>query len=308
MKKDILANMVVMIRPKAFGFNPETATSNAFQKMAEGLTATEINEIAGEEFDAFAIKLATAGIEVIVFDDTEMPKTPDAVFPNNWFCTHPQGPIMTFPMESKIRRRERRHDILRYIQSKTGTSLDRSLEQEENAGRYLEGTGSLVLDHQNRLAYAGISTRTYIGALEKYQQLSGYQTVPFKAYGPDGHPIYHTNVMMCLGPDFAIIGADTINAGDRGKILELLEKSGKRILRLSNEQVYKHFAGNMLCLASKSDQRILVMSETALTSLTNRQRKAIEQDFMCQIVSGSITTIECLGGGSVRCMLAEIFI
>ena len=304
---DILASTVVMVRPRGFGFNPETAASNAFQKEMKGLTAAEINEMAADEFDAFAVKLAAAGVDVIAFDDEETPKTPDAVFPNNWFCTHPEGPILTFPMESATRRKERRDDILSRIQAASNASLERSLEQQEADGKYLEGTGSLVLDHQNRLAYAAISSRTHADLLPAYEKLTGYQPVPFKAYGPDGAAIYHTNVMMALGPDFVIVGADTIDAGDRGKVLDLLEKTGKKILTLTNEQVFEHFAGNMLVLAAENGQRILAMSDTALKSLSAAQRKTIEDDFGCQIVAGAIPTIERLGGGSARCMLAEVF-
>lgn len=259
------------------------------------------------EFDRFVASLKWAGVKVLVFDDSEEPETPDAIFPNNWFATHPNGPLLTFPMESETRRGERRDDILEMLQKDYGYTLDRALEAGEGDGRFLEGTGSLVLDHQNKIAYAALSTRTHGETLEKYEKLSGYQGIPFKATGPEGEAIYHTNVIMALGPDFAILGADTIDKIDKKRVLDSLKKTGKKILKLSNQQVYEHFAGNMLCLASKSGQRLLVMSKAANLSLTAAQRKTIEGDFGCRIVSSAIPTIETLGGGSARCMIAEVF-
>lgn len=296
-----------MVRPARFGFNPETEGSNTFQKPFPELTTGEVQELAIYEFDQLAARLKKAGINVIVAEDTDIPETPDAVFPNNWFCTHPGGPTLTFPMESPVRRTERRDAILAIIQDITGAPVDRSLEAEEREGRYLEGTGSMILDHANKLAYAALSSRTHEEVLKKYAALSGYQPVPFKAYGPEGEAIYHTNVIMCLGPDFAILGADTIDAGDRGRILEFLEKTGKIVLNLGNRQVYEHFAGNMLCLASKKGERVLVMSNTARLSLSAAQEATITGKFGCTIVSSPIPVIERIGGGSVRCMLAEIF-
>ena len=304
---DNLAHTVVMVRPAHFGFNPETEGSNTLQRRIAELSRGEIEEMVLHEFDRFVAVLKWAGVEVLVFDDTEKPETPDAIFPNNWFCTHPNGPLLTFPLESQTRRGERRDDILTQIAGASSAVLDRSLESAELAGKYLEGTGSLVLDHGNKLAYAALSTRTHGETLERYEKLSGYQGIPFKAYGPEGEPIYHTNVIMCLGPDFVILGADTIDAGDRGRILDLLKKTGKTVLKLTNQQVYQHFAGNMLCLAFTSGQRLLVMSNAANSSLTAAQRKQIELDFGCRILSSAIPTIERLGGGSARCMLAEVF-
>ncbi|MEE8258958.1 MAG: arginine deiminase-related protein [Sphingomonadales bacterium] len=305
--KEHLASTVVMIRPAHFGFNPETEGSNTFQKRIPELSRGEVQEMALHEFDRFVAALKWAGVEVLVFDDSEVPETPDVVFPNNWFATHPNGPLLTFPLESPTRRGERRDDILEMLQKDYGYTLERALEAGEGDGHFLEGTGSLVLDHKNKIAYAALSSRTLEAALGRYARLSGYQPVAFSAYGPEGEPIYHTNVILCLGPDFAILGADTIDAGDRGRILDLLEKSGKTVLKLTNEQIFEHFAGNMLCLASKSGQRLLVMSKTANLSLTAAQRKTIEEDFACRIVSSAIPTIERVGGGSARCMLAEVF-
>ncbi len=304
---DILAHTVLMVCPAAFGFNPETGASNPFQKPFPELTAGEVQELALYEFDQLAARLKKAGVTVIAVDDTDIPETPDAVFPNNWFCTHPGGPLLTFPMASKIRRLERRDDILARLEELTGASADRSLESFEQRGAYLEGTGSMVLDHQNKLAYAALSSRTFEEVLAEYSALSGYQAVPFRALGPEGEAIYHTNVMMCLGPDFVIIGLDTIAPGDRERIAGLLEKTGKTILKLENRQVYEHFAGNMLCLASKSGGRVLVMSNAARLSLSAAQEATIVDKFGCTIVSSPIPVIERIGGGSVRCMIAEVF-
>ncbi|MCH7806861.1 MAG: hypothetical protein IH995_06920 [Proteobacteria bacterium] len=304
---DILAHTVLMVCPAAFGFNPETGASNPFQKPFPELTAGEVQELALYEFDQLAARLKKAGVTVIAVDDTYLPETPDAVFPNNWFCTHPGGPFLTFPMASKIRRLERRDDILARLEGLTGAPADRSLESFEQRGAYLEGTGSMVLDHQNKLAYAALSSRTHEEVLAEYSALSGYQAVPFRALGPEGEAIYHTNVMMCIGPDFVIIGLDTIDPEDRERIAGLLEKTGKTILKLGNRQVYEHFAGNMLCLASKSGGRVLVMSNAARLSLSAAQEATITDKFGCTIVSSPIPVIERIGGGSVRCMLAEVF-
>lgn len=310
--KENLANTVLMVRPAAFGFNPETAGSNAFQKSLPDLTSGEVQELALSEFDNLALRLKRAGVKVLVFDDLESPKTPDAVFPNNWFCTMPTGDLFTFPMESPTRRHERRDDILSILSKDYGYVLNRKLEIFEGQGKALEGTGSLILDHNNKLAYAAISSRTDKEALLSFEAISGYLVVPFRANGPDGEPIYHTNVMMALGPDFALIGTDTIENEDRDYVLGVLERSEKAILELTNRQIFENFAGNMLCLAGKGAKkgeksRVLVMSKTAEKSLSNAQRDRIIGDFNCQIVSSAIPTIERLGGGSARCMLAEIF-
>ncbi len=304
---DILANTVLMVRPAAFGFNPETQASNPFQKPFPELTAGEVQELALYEFEQLAARLLKAGVNVIAVDDTASPETPDAVFPNNWFATHPGGPVLSFPLESKIRRGERRDDILARLEGLTGAPIDRSLETFEKRGFFLEGTGSMVLDHQNKLAYAALSSRTHEEVLKEYSALTGYLAVAFRSLGPEGEAIYHTNVMMCIGPDFAIVGLDTIDARDRGRITDLLEKTGKTVLKLGNRQVYEHFAGNMLCLASKKGGRVLVMSNTARLSLSEAQEATITQDFGCTIVSGAIPVIKRLGGGSARCMLAEVF-
>ena len=305
--KERLASTVVMIRPAHFGFNPETEGSNTFQRRIAELSRGEVQEMALHEFDRFVAALKWAGVEVLVFDDSEVPETPDAIFPNNWFATHPNGPLLTFPLESPTRRGERRDDILEMLQKDYGYTLDRALEAGEGEEHFLEGTGSLVLDHQNKIAYAALSSRTHEASLQRYAKLSGYQPVAFSATGSQGEPIYHTNVILCLGPDFALIGADTIDKADKKRVLDRLKKTGKTVLKLTNEQVYRHFAGNMLCLASKSGQRLLVMSKAANLSLTAAQRKTIEEDFGCRIVSSAIPTIELLGGGSARCMIAEVF-
>lgn len=304
---EILANTVLMVRPAAFGFNPETAGSNAFQKPLPDLTSGEIQELALAEFDNFALKLRRAGVNVVVFDDLPEPKTPDAIFPNNWFCTMPTGEMFTFPMESRVRRFERQNDILSTLTETYGYELNQKLEAFEGENKALEGTGSLILDHDSKLAYAAISSRTDKDALLSFEAASGYLVVPFRAFGPDGAAIYHTNVMMALGPDFVLIGTGTLANEDRNNVLGVLERSGKTILELSNKQIFENFAGNMLCLAGKGGQRLLVMSKAAEKSLTNAQRDRIMGDFNCQIVSSAIPTIERLGGGSARCMLAEVF-
>lgn len=302
-----LAGTVVMVRPKAFGFNPETAASNPFQKAAPGLDPCRVQALAEKEFDGAVAALEAEGVKVLVFEDTDSPKKPDAVFPNNWFCTLPGGRLFTFPMASESRRRERRDDVLSYLARACGYSLNDSLVALEGEGKALEGTGSLVFDHGARLAYAALSPRTDEGALLRFEALSGYRVAPFRTQGPGGKPVYHTNVVMTVGPTFAIIGADCIHPEDRGYVLGVLARSGKTLLTLTNGQLFNGFAGNMLALKGQGDKPLLVMSAAARAALTNADVKTILDDFGCRIAAMPIPTIETVGGGSVRCMLAEVF-
>ncbi|HXV73906.1 MAG TPA: arginine deiminase-related protein [Sphingomonadales bacterium] len=302
-----LAGTVVMVRPHAFNFNPETAASNPFQKPLRGLDPCQAQALALKEFDKAVAALEAAGVKALVFEDTDKPAKPDAVFPNNWFCTLPCGRLFTFPMVNKTRRSERRDDILSYLVRTQGYALEDSLVKLEGEGRALEGTGSLVFDHGARLAYAALSPRTNEIALKRFEALSGYMAVPFRTTGPDGKPVYHTNVVMTLGPTFAAVGAECIHPQDRDYVLGVLARSGKKILRFSSEQIFTAFAGNMLVLKGREGKPLLVMSEAARTSLTNAEVKILFDDFGCGIASIPIPTIERLGGGSVRCMLAEVF-
>jgi hypothetical protein len=291
-----------MIRPSHFGFNEETALNNSFQTKIEGMPKEMIQELAIEEYENFVELLQDAAIEVLEFED--LPHTPDAVFPNNWFSTFPNKQLFTYPMFSNIRRGERREDILQFLQKEFGYSLNTKLEKLEEENIFLEGTGSLVLDRENKLAFAAISPRTSPEALEAFAQLSGYKVIDFTAVGPAGEPIYHTNVIISVGDDFAFVGFDTIFEEDHAKIRAALK--GKTIIELSNDQVYNHFAGNMLGLQNQQGRRYLVMSAAAKRSLSKAQKTTI-RSLKLQIIAPALSIIETIGGGSARCMLAELF-
>jgi hypothetical protein len=301
-----LASTVVMVRPAAFGFNRETAASNAFQKAPAGLDPCRLQAEALAEFDRAVAMLEAEGVNVLVFEDTALPRKPDAVFPNNWFGTLPTGALYTFPLLSPARRAERRDDILSYLARTHGYGLDQSLLTFEGEGKALEGTGSLVFDHGARLAFAALSPRTDEGALKRFEALSGYRVVPFRTEGPGGKPVYHTNVVMTVGPAFAVVGAECIHPKDRAYVLGVLARAGKAVLKLTNQQVFDAFAGNMLALKGKGDKPLLVMSAAARAALTNAQVKTLLDDFGCRITAIPIPTIEKVGGGSVRCLLAEV--
>jgi hypothetical protein len=298
----MMTSRLLMIRPSHFGFNEETAANNSFQTKIEGMPKEMIQELAIEEYENFVELLQDADIEVLEFED--LPHTPDAVFPNNWFSTFPNKQLFTYPMFSNIRRGERREDILQLLQKEFGYSLNNKLEKLEEENIFLEGTGSLVLDHEKKLAFAAISPRTSPEALEAFAQLSGYKVIDFTAVGPAGEPIYHTNVMMSVGDDFALVGFDTIFEEDHAKIRAALK--GKTLIELSNDQIYNHFAGNMLGLQNQQGHRYLVMSATAKRSLSKAQKTTI-RSLKLQIIAPALSIIETIGGGSARCMLAELF-
>jgi hypothetical protein len=296
---------VVMIRPASFASNPETLASNRFQSTGSDRSATQIQRAAVTEFDALAIALSNAGVNVHVFDDTVSPIKPDALFPNNWFSTHPDGTVVLYPMLAPNRRLERRLDIIESLHTRDGfhihTTLD--LTHRELEGKCLEGTGSLVLDRIHRIAYACLSPRTDLDVLGEFAQRLDYDIAAFDAVDANGAAIYHTNVLMSLGTKFAAVCTEAIESSRRASIVTLLETTGRAIVDLSFEQMHC-FAGNMLELRTRTGGTVIAMSETARRSLTTAQRAALES---CgSIVSVSIPTIEHLGGGSVRCMIAEI--
>lgn len=301
------ASTVLMIRPVRFGFNSETAASNAFQQDVDSWSAAEIQDQAQDEFDGFVRLLRAHEIEVLVYEDTEEPLTPDSIFPNNWFSTHPKGHLFVYPMATENRAREVRNDILEDLQRSYAFTIDRDLLAFGSQERFLEGTGSLLLDPYNQLAYAALSPRTHKEVLDAFAAKTGYRIIPFEALGPSGEKIYHTNVMLCLADDFALIGLDTLVEKDRERIQSELETSGKEIIALTNEQVYNHFAGNMLQLQGKNGKKYLIMSANAKASLNAEQleRIAFHKN---EILAPDLETIETIGGGSARCMLAEIFI
>jgi hypothetical protein len=303
-----MASLVFMVRPKSFGFDPETAQDNAFQQREDGsLSRSDIQTAALTEFDGFVNVLIKANIDVFVLDDVEIPAKPNAVFPNNWISFHPDGLVILYPMKTASRRIERRTDFFDDIRLR-GANIDRvvDLAYLENSGKYLEGTGSLVFDYENSAAYAAVSERTSTGALAAFSEvLTEYYLHAFEAVDRSGVPIYHTNVMMCIARSYAIICLESIRDSiSRESVLESLKASGREIIEIFYDQL-ENFAGNMLEVLDKDTKESkLVMSSAALRSLTADQVNAIRRH--SEILSISIPTIEKYGGGSVRCMLCKV--
>ena len=297
---------ILMIRPTNFGFNEETAANNSFQTKAKFHTPNEIKEMAMEEFDNFVAKMRGEGINVIVIDDSTEPIKPDAVFPNNWVSFHQNGAVITYPMFSEIRRKERRDDVLEKLKEDFIIEETYRLEKFESENRFLEGTGSMILDRENKICYACTSPRTDEGLLDIFCEFVDYQKVAFQSVDANGEDIYHTNVMMALGEDFVVIGMSTIKDEVQKKmLLDSLEKTNKTVIDISFDQILS-FAGNMLQVRNEQGDTYLVMSQQAFESLTDEQIKEIEM--RTKILYSPIETIETLGGGSARCMMAEVFL
>ncbi len=296
---------VLMVRPAAFAFNPQTAVSNAFQHQVKGFNSRQIQDIALLEFDHMVDLLQSVGIEVFIEQDQEGDDTPDSIFPNNWFSTF-DSKFLLFPMFSENRRRERKAPMVKNIAGITGIAPNDSLLAAEEDGAILEGTGSMVCDHKNKIAYAAISQRTTHAALDHFEEISGYSTIRFRALGPDDTAIYHTNVMMCIADEFAVIGLNSIIDKDRDRVRTSLERSNLKVIALDNRQLFEHFAGNMLQLQNEEGEKFLVMSAEALSCLNSNQLEIIKSH-KNSILAPPIHMIEKIGGGSVRCMMAEIF-
>lgn len=296
-----------MVRPANFGFNEETAASNAFQSRDGRLQPEDIRKNAIREFDAFVEHLRAAGVHVIVAADSVKPAKPDAVFPNNWATFHQEGFVVTYPMFAPVRRRERRRQVIDTVLREGFHSERRiNLEFNEKINRFLEGTGSIIFDHQHRLAYACLSPRTDAGLLDELCQLLGYEKVVFHAVDAKGQDIYHTNVMMALGETFVVICLDTVRNPKERKMLEQkFRETKKEIVEISLDQM-NAFAGNMLQLRNDRDETLLVMSEQAFRSLTPAQITTLERH--TRLLHSPIDTIETYGGGSARCMIAEVFL
>ncbi len=302
-----IADTVVMIRPNFFGFNEETAESNAFQQEIDA-PINNIRISAIGEFEVYVELLRSHGINVLVYDDQKEPYTPDAVFPNNWFSTCPHTDrLFLYPMKNTIRAAERRQDIVDDLAEITGYKVDKSLLSYEAEDRALEGTGSLVLDHQNKIAYAAISPRTDMNVLTKWCEMSGFDMESFDTSGPSGELIYHTNVMMTMADDYVVICLSCLkNAADRERLESRFQATGKEVIDITVEQMNK-FAGNMLQVQNVSGQKFLIMSRSAKLSLLKYQEEIIEEKHDNQILAANIPTIETIGGGSARCMIAEVF-
>lgn len=304
------ASAVLMIRPAAFAYNPETAATNRMQQ--PGPAAGPAQAQALSEFDRFTRALRSEGVSVCVIDDTPLPAKPDAIFPNNWVSFHEDGTVVLYPMQAGSRRLERRPQIIDTVVEQLGFRVARVLDLTKNeaAGRFLEGTGSLVLDRCNRVAYACISPRTHPAVVEEWARELGYEAVLFEACDRGGVPFYHTNVMMCIGARMAVLGTCAMSSDDRARVIERLEITGRDVIEIQYDEI-EQFAGNMLELASwdeaLGDYRLLVMSEAARRSLRPEvyTRLSASTDYMLSV---PVPTIERLGGGSVRCMLAEVLL
>ena len=300
-----LPSSVLMIRPNYFGYNQGTAHSNSFQQQIHSMSPEEIRSAAIEEFDSCVSLLEAWDIEVMTFEDSPNPFKPDAVFPNNWISTHYNGWLLSYPMMDPSRRLEQRDDIINALVEKYGYVHRNDLKKLEAENIFLEGTGSLVLDREHKLAYAALSPRTHPLALQAWSQLTGFKYLSFHTEDLKGKSIYHTNVMMSIAGDYVLIGSDCIAEQDRNKVIESLENHNKKILHLSNEQVLVHFAANVLGLQNRDGEKLLVMSTTAKKSLSDMQLDTINK-WGFQILAAPLNTIETVGGGSARCMMAEI--
>jgi len=303
-------NAILMIRPVAFRMNEQTAVNNYYQKVLDGLSPETVNAKAQQEFDAFVQKLRLVGVDVTVVDDTLEPNTPDSIFPNNWISFHETGDVVLYPMFAENRRAERREDILDLLEDKgfvVNDIMDYTSAEADNI--FLEGTGSLLLDRQNGKAYCALSPRADEELMIEFCEDFEYTPVIFEAFQTVGGMrklIYHTNVMMCIGDTFAVICADSIDdKKERKMVLDSLRSDEKDLILITEDQV-NNFAGNMLEVKGSEGKRYLVMSSSAYQALTKKQIAQIEQHVT--ILHSSLDTIEACGGGSARCMMAEVFL
>jgi len=295
-----------MIRPAAFGSNPETLSTNAFQSVPPH-TPAEIHARALVEFDEFVIRLRVAGIEVYLFEDNVDPRTPDAIFPNNWFSTHSDGTVVLYPLQPASRRPERRPDLFDSLAEDHGFQISRYVDftDAEEEGLFLEGTGSLVLDHLGRVAYAALSARTRAPLLERFGGALGYEVQPFRA-SDRGMPVYHTNIVLSIGRAFAVLAEEMIDDdAERALVRQRLEDGAREVIPITREQC-REFAGNILELKSTTGDPVIAISGRAFASLDRDRRARLERHGT--LLVADVPTIEQAGGGSVRCMIAELFL
>jgi len=300
-----IASTILMIRPAAFGFNEETAYNNFFQSqpsIAKGLLQLK----ALHEFETMVKTLEGHNINVIVFDDTKEPSKPDAIFPNNWVTTSPEGIISVFPMYAQNRRAEKRADILNTLTEQFVVKDIKDWSEFEKEGRFLEGTGSMIIDHDNKMIYASISERTNVQVLEKFASANDFQAIVFIATDKSGKPVYHTNIVMSIAEDFAILCEEAIDEEwELIAVRQLLESTGHNIIPITKEQMHA-FAGNTLQLKNNKEERFLVISQTGYNSIKKDQLRMLEAYSELLIID--VPTIEETEGGSVRCMMTEIFL
>lgn len=299
-----------MVRPAAFGFNEETAVNNYFQSdpriRHEDPLAIGVQKKALAEFDNMVQLLRSHDINVLIIEDTKEPAKPDAIFPNNWLSTSPDGLVSVFPMYAPNRRTEKREEILSQLANEFVIRDVQDWSDYEVEGKFLEGTGSMILDYENKMIYACISERTNLSVLEKYAMTNGYQAIVFMATDKNGMPVYHTNVVMTLGEGFCVLCEEAIEEEwELIAVRQLLESTHHNIIAITREQMH-HFAGNMLQVKNTKGEKYLILSQTAYDSLRKEQRQMLEAYSL--LLPIAIPTIEEVEGGSVRCMMAEIFL
>ena len=302
-----ITNNIMMIEPVSFNYNTETAINNYYQINNTALSKEEIQQKALKEFKEFVSLLRSKNINVIVFKDTENPKTPDSIFPNNWVSFHIDGEIVLYPMYAKNRRLERRNDIIQKLRDDFIVTKINDFSYYENQEIYLEGTGSMILDRENKICYAAISDRTNKNIVNDFCNQLNFKPILFTSNQDvrgERLAIYHTNVMMCITTRFAIVCLDSIDCDEeKDRVIDILNETKKEIISISEEQTNK-FAGNMLEV--EGDKKYLVMSKSAYSCLTENQIKKINK--YCEILYSDLSTVEDYGGGSARCMMAEIFL
>ncbi len=298
-------NNILLIRPAKFGFNTQTESSNAFQNKVDE-SPDDLNKKVNKEFESFATILKSKGINVLVINDTDFPVKPDAIFPNNWVSFHDDGTVVLYPMNASNRQAERRTDILEKIKEQYLITRILDFSHYEKQNKFLEGTGSIIFDHDNKIAYACISPRTNKEIFLEVCDKLKYNAIYFSSHDKKGMEIYHTNVMMCIAQKFVVICLESItDKNERELVTKSLESSGHKVIDISFDQM-QNFAGNMLELKTQLSKSILVMSASAYNSLTQLQKDIISN--FSEIVPLNVNTIEKIGGGSVRCMIAEIFL
>ena len=300
-----ITDTILMIRPSRFCYNAETAITNHFQHELF-LSPGQLQIQAASEFDNMVTALQSKGIDVIVIDDTPEPMKPDAIFPNNWISTNEDGIISVFPLQAISRRAEKRSDIIEKLSQRfIVTGVEDWSDYEKNA-QFLEGTGSMVIDHHHKIIYACLSPRTHQLVVEKFAEMHGYRAITFQAHDEKGNQIYHTNVMMAIGEGFAVLCPKAITDHDeRVAVSQLLEATGHENIYITHHQM-NAFAGNLLQLKSKEGEKFIVMSKTAFDALEAEQREKLQQ--YGNLLPVDVSIIEQVEGGSVRCMMAEIFL
>jgi len=306
----MFASTVLMVRPVDFSFNPETGTDNEFQNKPED-SAQEVTQQALAEFDAAVSSLRNAGIKVLILEDAnDGIKRPDAVFPNNWFGTDESNTLYYFPMKTANRRAEVRPKDVEGLLQQNGYRVEQicfvgGVSAVESGEQVLEGTGSIIFDHKHKLAYAALSDRCQSKLLNTYVKNRGYQLIEFESFSSNGVPVYHTNVMLSVGANFVVVCLDAIPQQQRANVTNAIEASGKTLVDISFEQMEKHFCANILQLQNTQDELVIAMSKSAFQGFTEAQKAILTAQ--SELVVVDIDTIESVGGGSCRCMLAEVF-